>query len=734
MRVACVACSAAEIEAVRNRLAVPCIPVDGRVAAREFDLAIVGSAALACGTIPEAVVGQIETPAIAILPDGSGYANYRGPLPAVALGDDHRLPLVVREQMHLSDVIRARLRAEEKLAAREAQLSFAQELSRTGSWEWDPVTGLTTVSPETRRLLGVDETDLTMEQWLALVHPDDRELARSTLAEAAAGEVPVEGRVRMRRGDGTMIHVHGRAQRVSRGGNRGPSVVGIVQDVSAEVQTEESLRESEARYRTLVEQAKDIIVSIDLEGRVQSLNRAFEELTGWSRIEWIGRSFFQVLDEDCVALAAERFRALLAGEAFAAPTEYRLRKRDGGSLTVEGVGRSVKSDGRIVSIVVVARDVTARNEAAARAEKEKRLASLGQLATSVAHEFNNVLMSIMPFTELLQRRFSEDASVMTATQHMMRAIRRGREISQEILRFARPVTPALEPVVASAWVEEFYRKALAILGPRYAVTVDLPGEEVAMLADRTLLDQAATNIALNAREAMPGGGTFRISVTADHDTVSIGFADSGCGIASNLLDRIFEPLYTTKRGGNGLGLSVAHQVITQQNGTISVRSKVGEGSTFIVALRRTELPLQKSGESSLEQHRVLIVEDDQSVGEGLRALLLDAGFDVKLVDRGGATIAAVEIFEPEVVLLDVNLPDMSGLEVFDQVQTRWPALPVIFSTGHADARALADVRNRRVPAIMKPYDLGELMELMERVRSRSPGGSTPRGGPSLRPM
>ncbi|MBK5258033.1 MAG: PAS domain S-box protein, partial [Thermoanaerobaculia bacterium] len=214
---------------------------------------------------------------------------------------------------------------------------------------------------------------------------------------------------------------------------------------------EDALRESESRYRTLVEQARDMIFGLDREGRFTSLNRAFETITGWSRVEWIGRPFREILDPASVETASRRFREVLAG---AEPThaEYYLRTRSGQVLTVETTTQVVNGADGPIGTIGITRDITRRKEAEAEVEKAKRLSSLGQLATSVAHEFNNVLMSILPFAELLQRRYSSDELAAIPIQHIISAVHRGREISQEILRYARPPRTAIAPVALGSWL------------------------------------------------------------------------------------------------------------------------------------------------------------------------------------------------------------------------------------------------------------------------------------------
>jgi PAS domain S-box-containing protein len=497
--------------------------------------------------------------------------------------------------------------------------------------------------------------------------------------------------------------------------NREPYIVGICVDVTARRNAEDALRSSELRYRMLVEQVHDVIFAVDLEGRLQSLNPAFETMTGWTCAEWIGRTFVELMDPSSVPQAVDRFREVLSGEV-SAYKEYSLRTKWGHSITIEASSEGVLVDGHMVGSVGIARDITKRKHADAVAARESRLASVGQLATSVAHEFNNVLMSIMPFAELLQRRFPEDDRVTSATRHIIDAVRRGREISQQVLRFSRPVKPALQSIPVAGWLQEFGGRAEAMLGSQYRVVRRVEAEDagLAISADPLLLDQVVTNLIANARDAMPRGGTITISARRSRATpmIDIVVEDTGAGIADSVLNHIFEPLFTTKHGGSGLGLTVAHQAMKQQEGTISVVSAIGSGSTFTVSFRESTPATPAAAPVVKTRGRMLIVEDDESVGEGLRALLDDAGFEVRLVTRGLDAAPAVHEFKPDFVLLDVNLPDVNGIEVYDRIRNDWADLPVIFSTGHADAIALEQLRHRDVPSIMKPYDVNELLAVI----------------------
>ncbi len=555
------------------------------------------------------------------------------------------------------------------------------------------------------------------ELWARHVHPADIGALFDKWNEVSLrGQGSLESEYRFLRKDGKWVWLQQRISMIVEE-NRESYIVGISTDVTARRSAEEALRSSELRYRTLVEQANDIVFAIDPEGRIQSLNAAFETLTGYGREEWIGRKFVEMFEPASGAMAMERFGAVLAGDRTRS-TEFRLRTKSGHLLAIEASADRVESDGQLISSVGIARDITQRKQTDAETARASRLASVGQLATSVAHEFNNVLMSIMPFAELLQRRYSGDERAASATTHILDAVRRGREISQKFLRFARPAKPEVGLVNVAAWLEEF--DAEAVVGPSCRVERRIASDRsLAIRADRTLLDQVVTNLLTNAREAMPNGGKVTISArrSRQHHTIDIEVEDSGGGMSASVMQYAFEPLFTTKHNGSGLGLTIARQAMKQQEGAISVESAVGAGSTFTLSFPEANAAPVAAAEER-PSRRLLIVDDDEAVGEGLRILLDDEGFDVRVATSGAEAVTMASTFLPHLVVLDLNLPDLSALEVYEQIRRTSTDVGVIFSTGHTDLRALEEVRQLDVPSIMKPYDVHELLAVIDGVAER----------------
>jgi two-component system, cell cycle sensor histidine kinase and response regulator CckA len=556
------------------------------------------------------------------------------------------------------------------------------------------------------------------EFWSRHVHPADRERVLAAYEALFNDGVKYDVEYRFRRRDGEWIWIHNRAEIADVNGQR--HAFGVISDVTERRRAAEELARSEARYRALFEQAGMIIFTIDAEGYFTSLNQTFEEITKWSVDDWIGRPFAELIAPDDREASIEHFNAMLRGERMT--HDYRLRTKDGGEVIVESSPQAMRLDGEVIGVLGIARDVTRRRQEEVEHEKEKRLASLGQLAASVAHTFNNVLMSILPFAELLKRRAPEDPKVDVATKHIFQAIKRGRQVSQEIQRLARPVSStSIVTIDVETWIADVAREARATLGSGCVVETTIKDRGLYARGDDSLLTHVTTNLLVNARDAMPNGGALTIEASrSENGQIEVSIADSGPGIPEPLLDRIFEPLFTTKRSGTGLGLSIAHQAMVQQEGALRVSSRLGEGSTFTIVLRPAPQPALEAAPQPQRRNtprRIVLVEDDESVGEGICALLIDEGFDVRLVTTGGAALEAVAAFDPQLVLLDVNLPDMSGFQVYEDLAKRFPGLAVIFSTGHADARALGEAEHRNVPSIMKPYDIDELLAVVSRVRA-----------------
>ncbi|MEA2235978.1 MAG: two-component system, cell cycle sensor histidine kinase and response regulator CckA [Thermoanaerobaculia bacterium] len=438
-------------------------------------------------------------------------------------------------------------------------------------------------------------------------------------------------------------------------------------------------------------------------------------------------------DRERLTEAFQRTRS----EGLPLDVETRFRTSRGGELVVHLRGRSVTDqEGAPIRLVGMIQDVTERRQLEQRLLQAERVSSLGRLAASVAHEFNNVLMGIQPFVDLLNRRAGADPTVALAVPRIADAVARGKRITQEMLRFTRIGEPTRTIVNVANWLQEFEPELAQLAGPAVKVTIEA-APSLTMLVDGHQLRQVFANLLVNAQHAMPAGGLVEIRATSDTirdrteryiDAVHFFVRDNGVGMPEETLRYIFEPLFTTRKfGGTGLGLAVAAQVIQQHKGHIFAESAEGKGSTFHILIPAGQAPkpapstepatARPHRKSAREGMQITLIEDDESVGAGLAAILDLDGIAVDWVRLGRDAVDRIAAKRSDAVILDLGLPDIDGIEVYRQIAQRWPDLPVLFSTGHGDEAMLHDILSPHVAYIQKPYELSVLMAALEGVLS-----------------
>lgn len=345
-------------------------------------------------------------------------------------------------------------------------------------------------------------------------------------------------------------------------------------------------------------------------------------------------------------------------------------------------------------------------------EQTRRAASVSRLGTTVAHEFNNVLMSISPFAEIISRGSRSDERLLKAATYIRSAIERGRRVTQDIMRFTRPAEPARRTIDIATWLPGIVQSTLQ--GSSVRRSVDVPEPPLYANVDPPQLEQVVANVLINAREAMADRdeGGIRVSLSSAHGAIRLRVDDDGCGISPENVDKLFEPFFTTKRSGTGLGLAVAQQIIEKHGGTLEVISRGSAGTAFVINLPpAVQLPVLPVAviDQSIRGRRLLLVEDEMAVADGMVALLESGEAAVRVAATGRQAVSVLEHESPDAVLLDVGLPDIDGVDLFGLIRKRWPALPIIFSTGHGDQARLDEMlRLPHVGHLVKPFGLDDL--------------------------
>ena len=631
-------------------------------------------------------------------------------------------------------------RAEKKLKASEMNLADAQRLAQLGSYSFHMPTGIVEWSDETYRIFGLPPRKYVPSTagYLNLVHPDERsEVAKVLFPPYSSESMQLQHRIV--RADGSIRVIFCRL-RIMEGTAANPvRVMGTIQDITERVEAEETIVRLGRQNRSILDSAAEAIIGAGSNGKVMFANPAAVAITGFSAHELMAApSVHELLrhtEADGTPIPREKcpvVQTIADGTTREGTATY--RKKSGERLSVEFAASPMVMDGEHGGCVLSFIDITKRQALERRLEQANRVSSLGRVAAMIAHEFNNVLMGIQPFAEVIRRRSGGDEKIQNAASQILNSVSRGKRVTQEILRFTQPSPPALKTTVLSEWLDGVLPELCGLAGKRIEIKLDHPATPVACCCDPSQMHQVITNLVLNARDAIAVEGSIVIALDGHPERrawpfgrvpdgmVLMSVSDTGAGMPPEVMASIFEPLFTTKRSGTGLGLAVAHQILASHHGSIHASSTPGSGTTFYLVLPRatkeSEPVIEHRRLQAVMVHDVLLVEDELVVAAGIAALLESEGIKVWTVHRGREATAAIEAKLPDLVLLDVSLPDVSGVDVYQVIAQRWPSLPVIFSTGHADETMLEkSLRARHVGFLRKPYDRETLLRAIEQVVS-----------------
>lgn len=562
--------------------------------------------------------------------------------------------------------------------------------------------------------------------------------------ETAGDDDVVTSEYRVRTRDGELRWWLGRDRVFSRGSDgRVRQIIGSVHDITDWRRAELARRESEERYRTLVEASPSGILLLDRRSRIVFANPAACRMCGVAdTADLVGRDVVDVvIVEDRRALRV-RIRAVLSRRVQALPFRVRLRRPDGEARHVEFVGVQVNHDGQ-PAVLVVGNDVTAQIVAAeeqrrleGQLRQAQKLEAVGRLAGGVAHDFNNLLQAMLGYAELLATQVEDPGAVAEGLAELAEHARRGARLTRQLLVFSRREATSMEVLDLGSVVAGATTLVRRLLRESTRLEVSLASRPLPVRADRGQLEQVLLNLTVNAADAMPHGGvlTLRTGETAA-ERVWFEVSDTGHGIPEELRDRIFDPFFTTKNPsqGTGLGLSVAHAIVAHHGGEIEVSSRVGAGSVFRVLLPRlaaSELPAGVAAEPDpLELvrgggRRILVVEDEKGAREVLVEILGAMGFEVAAV--GTVAEARAQSDEPWALLCDVVLPDGTGDRLAAELQGRWPGLVVILMSGYAQDAALRSAVGRgEVRFLEKPFGMSSLARQLARALGETAAAGSP---------
>lgn len=485
--------------------------------------------------------------------------------------------------------------------------------------------------------------------------------------------------------------------------------------------------------------------SIDESGRIVAVNRVWLDRLGYAESDVIGRH----IDSLTTPASAERVRQEL-------PRFWHLGTvcnlslqfvRGDGSFMDVVISSDVVRDtsGRRLGLSVVT-DVTAQKQVereharlAAQLEQVRRIESLGRLAGGIAHDFNNMLAVILNYAELALKKLPPDSPAVPAIMQVCEGAQRSSELTRQLLVLSR--RQVLDPEVTSpVAVIECLRPALAATcGPTVDVQIELSPDTWKVGLGRSQLEQILLNLAANSRDAMPDGGSFAVrtaNMMLDEASargqgelkpgrhVQIEVRDTGCGMPEDVAAHVFEPFYTTKNvgDGTGLGLSIIYGIVTQAGGQVTLRSETGRGATFTLWLPAVDVrpgatPPPPAADTRPPPHRILVVDDEHLLRRSVSRMLAESGFVVLQAADGASALDVLDGADPvDVVLTDVVMPAMNGIELAQRVRERHGALPVVFMSGYAyDAIRAHGLDPANVRLLQKPFTKAQLLQRLEEV-------------------
>ena len=650
-------------------------------------------------------------------------------------------------------------RAEAQRMAQELTMDLREERQRmasiiqgtnVGTWEWNVQTGDVVFNEKWAQIVGYALEDLdpvSIKTWEGLVHPDDLEKSGDRLERHFSGELPFyECECRMKHQDGRWIWVHDRGRLVTRTEDGKPLMMyGTHADITERKQAEQQIEtllaesiqarsallgiiEDEARSRAALQASESALLEAQSIARLGSyvldipagrwtssdvLDEIFGIGTAYDRSleEWM-----ELIHPDDRAMMDAYLKNEVIGRGRAFDKEYRIiRQNDRVERWVQGLGRlEFDGQGRLVKMHGTIQDITERKLAEekrlnleAQLQQSRKMEVIGQLAGGVAHDFNNILQSIMGHAQLASSSIDSADPVREDLAEIQRAARHAGDLTRQLLTFARKQDNDPRVIELNRSVKIMLKMLRPLIGENIRLVWE-PGEDLwPVKMDPVQIDQILANLCVNARDAIDGAGEVHILTenrhveegqTMDHDGVPPGdyvvlsVRDTGCGMDAQTQGKIFEPFFTTKEvgKGTGLGLATVYGIVQQSEGHIGIRSEVGKGTTFLIYLPRFEGDAASSGdapsvrEPGKGQGTVLLVEDEPSVLNMGTRMLQTLGYAVlpaaspdealRLAEEHGGTI--------QLLLTDVMMPGMNGRELADILKTRLPHIKQIFMSGY----------------------------------------------------
>lgn len=590
------------------------------------------------------------------------------------------------------------------------------------------------------RVLGYTPEDLQRSSAFEQIHPEDRERVKDASFEARRTGIGRTLEYRMRHKNGSWRVLESTARVIPSVSGVPEKMVIVNRDITERKRAVEALRVSEASFRSVVEDAPYGIYQADDEGRFLRVNSALQRMLGYTTIEELQN----INLEKEIFRRLEDFRGMR--EALHSLDEFKdleieWRKKDGTPITVRCSGRRVRDEnGGSAFHEVFAEDVTDKRVLEAQLRMAGKMEAVGRLSGGIAHDFNNILGVMIGYSQLLKRKMRSEPNLLEYAEEIEKAGQRAASLTRQLLAFSRQqiLTPTVLDL--NTLVADMEKMLPRLIGEDIAVRIELGSGLGAVRADRGQVEQVIMNLAVNARDAMPAGGSLLIQTAnrdldelyaRDHPGAKVGryimlsVQDSGVGMDRETITHIFEPFFTTKElgKGTGLGLATVYGIVKQSGGYIGVDSSPGQGACFQVFLPRVEEAITQASEihysppETKSSETILLAEDSEPLRKLAKSLLEGHGFEVLAAQNGEEALGMARQHSGRIHLLltDVVMPGINGRVLAERLLTTRPDTKILYMSGYTDSFIAGHgVLDQSTNLLYKPFSEEKLIE---RVRS-----------------
>jgi len=643
----------------------------------------------------------------------------------------------MEKQVKAGQIVRYK-EIEEKLQEREKRYRYLFENANDLIQSVGPDGHFLYVNPKWRKVLGYTEEEVKQIRLWDIVHPDSIEHCKTVFQEVMLGKPVDNVEAIFVAKDGRRIWVEGSAScNIKKGKPMATS--GIFRDITERKQMEEALAAEKERLAVTLRSIGDGLIAVDAKGKIVLINKVAEKLTGWQQETAVGQSLskvFHTIDEETHKPSEDPFiKVIETGKRVG--NNLILIARDGTErIITDSAAPILDRTGKTIGVILVFHDITKKRKIEQELLKTAKLESIATLAGGIAHDFNNILTGILGNISLAKIYENPENKKLTRLQEAEKACLRAKDLAQQLLTFSKGGEPLKKDISLAGLIKEAIRFALS--GSNVSCKVFIPDGLWMVRADEGQLTQVINNLLINADQAMPEGGIIQVRAEnmmidtkgclplKEGEYIKITIRDHGVGISKEHLVKIFDPYFTTKQKGSGLGLATVYSIIRRHKGYIEAISEIGVGTTFYVylpALGEKEKVLEKeTTEEKKGTGKILLMDDEEMILEVAKEMLRHFGYRVKFAKNGSETLElykeARETGDPfTAVIMDLTIPGgMGGKEAIKRLKELDPNVKAIVSSGYSTDPIMADFKKYGFSGVLtKPFKIKDLNEALQKV-------------------